>query len=87
MMADITELAECFNHADSPLHSFFEGCIMDICAGGDPLEVFCDTLDALVELCEELLETAISAGYRQETGCGKKRSICEFLILYMVVYH
>ena len=83
MMANITELAACFNHADSPLHPFFEGCIMDICADGGPLEVFCDTLAALVELCEELLQTAISAGYRQETGCGKKRSICESFILYM----
>ena len=80
-MADITTLAECFDHTHSPLHPFLESCIMDICVGGDPLEVFCDTLDALVELCEELTQTSISGGYRQETGCGMKSLIHKSSIL------
>ena len=69
-MADIPALAGCFDHPHSPLDPFTEGCIMDICAGGDPLEVFCDTLDALVELCEELTQTVINGDYRQDVGCG-----------------
>ena len=58
---------------------------MDICAGGDPLEVFCDTLDALVELCEELTQTVINGDYRQDAGCGAWNSIHKSLIILSII--
>ena len=79
-MADIPALAGCFDHPNSPLHPFFEGCVMDICAGGNPQNVYCETLDALVELCEELLQTAIGGNYRQVAGCGMKSSVHKSLM-------
>ena len=56
---------------DSPHGDFFDDCVDDICAGGDPMEVVCETLEAFVVVCEELTQTVINGIYRLESGCGK----------------
>ena len=45
-------------------------CLEDICGGGDPLDIVCDTLDSLAGACEDV-GTPIATTYRAQSGCGK----------------
>ena len=81
-MIYITALAECYNYPSSPFYGIIPSCAQDICAGGDPHKVYCSSLDAVVELCEDLTRSVITGAYRQDAGCGMCRSIHESSILY-----
>ena len=64
-------LAQCTVLPYSPHEDFFDDCVDDICAGGDPMESVCETLEAFVVVCEELTQTVINGIYRLESGCGR----------------
>ena len=64
-------LVQCTVLPNSPHEDFFVDCVDDICAGGDPMGVVCETLEAFVVVCEELTQTVINGIYRLESGCGR----------------
>ena len=49
---------------------FHTDCVEDICAGGDPDETVCITLDALASACMET-GTPIDNLYRIDANCSK----------------
>ena len=70
MIINQTTLALCSDIPNSPNQDFYDDCVLDICAGGDPLNVVCETLEAFVVLCEELTQTVLNGVYREEAGCS-----------------
>ena len=73
---------DCKDLPQSPIEAFINNCIMDICGGGDPTVVSCDTLDALVELCEELTGEQIK-NLTSECGMYRQHYI-DSILLYNI---
>ena len=69
---------DCNDLPRSPIENFITNCVMDICAGGDPTVVSSDTLNVLVELCEELTGEQI-------TNLTSELGMCRLLYRLYVV--